>query len=325
MNPQNPYASCIVKASAGSGKTYQLSRRFIFSGCGCRTRVHSNHCTYQKAAANARAYPPGSQTSQPGTAQDDFEKYPRIPGLAQRSHPFFQKRQRNDLAKTQSYRSTIDIFSRMAPLFSSGKSRSTVSTDSTPLTSQPHTEKSHQTGLGKNPYISDYAYHQRSQTAEILSLPKSWRRMSPSLASIRSAFLLIYSSQDTKLNTIADAIDMLRKVAIVQTDEKKISHEAIRLHDLESPRSLRLLTKEIKFGSDNWGKKRVPGPNIANGRGSHSLLNGQKLQTSMILVWSCKRSSKSISKKRRLKTNSWIDFNDLSKSCFICLFEEGIG
>lgn len=29
MNPQNPYDSCIVKASAGSGKTYQLSRRFL--------------------------------------------------------------------------------------------------------------------------------------------------------------------------------------------------------------------------------------------------------------------------------------------------------
>lgn len=29
-NPQNPYASYIVKASAGCGKTYQLSRRFLF-------------------------------------------------------------------------------------------------------------------------------------------------------------------------------------------------------------------------------------------------------------------------------------------------------
>ena len=28
-NPQNPYISCIVQASAGSGKTYQLSRRFL--------------------------------------------------------------------------------------------------------------------------------------------------------------------------------------------------------------------------------------------------------------------------------------------------------
>jgi ATP-dependent helicase/nuclease subunit A len=29
INPQNPYASCIVRASAGSGKTYHLSQRFI--------------------------------------------------------------------------------------------------------------------------------------------------------------------------------------------------------------------------------------------------------------------------------------------------------
>ena len=29
-NPQNPYISCIVQASAGSGKTYQLSRRFLY-------------------------------------------------------------------------------------------------------------------------------------------------------------------------------------------------------------------------------------------------------------------------------------------------------
>ena len=29
INPQNPYISCIVQASAGSGKTYQLSRRFL--------------------------------------------------------------------------------------------------------------------------------------------------------------------------------------------------------------------------------------------------------------------------------------------------------
>ena len=30
QNPQNPYISCIVQASAGSGKTYQLSRRFLY-------------------------------------------------------------------------------------------------------------------------------------------------------------------------------------------------------------------------------------------------------------------------------------------------------
>lgn len=29
-NPQNPYISCVVRASAGCGKTYQLSRRFLF-------------------------------------------------------------------------------------------------------------------------------------------------------------------------------------------------------------------------------------------------------------------------------------------------------
>ena len=29
MHPANPYESCVVKASAGSGKTYQLSARFI--------------------------------------------------------------------------------------------------------------------------------------------------------------------------------------------------------------------------------------------------------------------------------------------------------
>lgn len=29
LTPQNPYISCIVQASAGSGKTYQLSRRFL--------------------------------------------------------------------------------------------------------------------------------------------------------------------------------------------------------------------------------------------------------------------------------------------------------
>ena len=30
FNPQNPYSSYIVSASAGCGKTYQLSRRFLF-------------------------------------------------------------------------------------------------------------------------------------------------------------------------------------------------------------------------------------------------------------------------------------------------------
>ena len=29
LNPQNPYLSAMVSASAGSGKTYQLSRRFL--------------------------------------------------------------------------------------------------------------------------------------------------------------------------------------------------------------------------------------------------------------------------------------------------------
>lgn len=29
-NPQNPYISCVVRASAGCGKTYQLSRRFLY-------------------------------------------------------------------------------------------------------------------------------------------------------------------------------------------------------------------------------------------------------------------------------------------------------
>lgn len=30
LDPQNPYRSCVVRASAGSGKTFQLSRRFLF-------------------------------------------------------------------------------------------------------------------------------------------------------------------------------------------------------------------------------------------------------------------------------------------------------
>ncbi len=30
IEPQNPYASYVVDASAGSGKTYQLSKRFLF-------------------------------------------------------------------------------------------------------------------------------------------------------------------------------------------------------------------------------------------------------------------------------------------------------
>lgn len=29
VDPQNPYHSCMVEASAGSGKTYQLSKRFL--------------------------------------------------------------------------------------------------------------------------------------------------------------------------------------------------------------------------------------------------------------------------------------------------------
>ncbi len=55
-NPQNPYRSSVVRASAGSGKTYQLSRRFLFLvGAGAIPSTILTVTFTKKAAAEMRA------------------------------------------------------------------------------------------------------------------------------------------------------------------------------------------------------------------------------------------------------------------------------
>lgn len=55
-SPQNPYRSSVVKASAGSGKTYQLSRRFLFLvGAGALPSSILTVTFTKKAAAEMRA------------------------------------------------------------------------------------------------------------------------------------------------------------------------------------------------------------------------------------------------------------------------------
>ncbi|MBC7659414.1 MAG: UvrD-helicase domain-containing protein [Chitinophagaceae bacterium] len=55
-NPQNPYVSSVVRASAGSGKTYQLSRRFLFLvGAGASPSTILTVTFTKKAAAEMRA------------------------------------------------------------------------------------------------------------------------------------------------------------------------------------------------------------------------------------------------------------------------------
>ena len=55
-NPQNPYVSFIVEASAGSGKTYQLSRRFLtLVGAGAEPHAILTVTFTKKAAAEMRS------------------------------------------------------------------------------------------------------------------------------------------------------------------------------------------------------------------------------------------------------------------------------
>jgi ATP-dependent helicase/nuclease subunit A len=55
-NPQNPYSSSVVRASAGSGKTYQLSRRFLYLvGAGANPSTILTVTFTKKAAAEMRA------------------------------------------------------------------------------------------------------------------------------------------------------------------------------------------------------------------------------------------------------------------------------
>lgn len=51
-NPQNPYISCVVRASAGCGKTYQLSHRFLYlvAAGACPTSILT--ITFTKKAAS---------------------------------------------------------------------------------------------------------------------------------------------------------------------------------------------------------------------------------------------------------------------------------
>ena len=55
-NPQDPYGSFIVKASAGSGKTYQLSRRFLYLvGAGANPASVLTVTFTKKAAGEMRS------------------------------------------------------------------------------------------------------------------------------------------------------------------------------------------------------------------------------------------------------------------------------
>ena len=55
MDPVNPYKSCVVSASAGSGKTYQLSRRFLYLvGAGADPSSILTITFTKKAAAEMR-------------------------------------------------------------------------------------------------------------------------------------------------------------------------------------------------------------------------------------------------------------------------------
>ena len=50
QHPQNPYNSFIVSASAGCGKTYQLSRRFLFLvAAGAKLPVYPHYYIHQKS------------------------------------------------------------------------------------------------------------------------------------------------------------------------------------------------------------------------------------------------------------------------------------
>lgn len=54
-DPQNPYRSCVVRASAGSGKTYQLSKRFLFLvGAGAHPASIMTVTFTKKAAGEMR-------------------------------------------------------------------------------------------------------------------------------------------------------------------------------------------------------------------------------------------------------------------------------
>jgi hypothetical protein len=52
MEAQNPYQSFIVQASAGSGKTYQLSRRFLYLVASGADPAHILTLTFTVKAAN---------------------------------------------------------------------------------------------------------------------------------------------------------------------------------------------------------------------------------------------------------------------------------
>lgn len=76
QNPQNPYTSCIVGASAGSGKTYQLSRRFLYLVSAGSSPSSILTITFTKKAAQemrARIIGEASQLLKDKKRRQEFE------------------------------------------------------------------------------------------------------------------------------------------------------------------------------------------------------------------------------------------------------------
>lgn len=280
-NPQNPYRSSVVKASAGSGKTYQLSRRFLFLvGAGAHPSSILTVTFTKKAAAEMRARILDMAANLLGkeSEQENLEKALKEFWLdKKRENPHLlpprsaRETAASILASTQSLRiSTIDSllldWTRKFPFEASGEGRLVIP-PRFDLMGPGADDRVHSRSWFRT--VSGYMQDERRQTLEKISLNQNLNLLDlenrlRELARHES-FLWLVKQERAHLKTplvlhpasdewseSATEGELMEKLApslgvlvdILSPDRREAARQALAERDFSALKELRILTKE---------------------------------------------------------------------------------